>query len=129
MGGGRERRKGKKGFAVVAVVSGEEAARRSWDRRGGRGALSCDGVPLRARGRVPDPSFGGVPGRSRLPFARPARPRSPSPPARAPPAPFPGGPPLTRAPTLPPSLPPSRSLSLSLPPPAASRLRSRSLPG
>lgn len=29
----------------------------------------------------------------------------------------------------PPSLPPSRSLSLSLPPPAASRLRSRSLPG
>lgn len=117
VGGGRERRKGKKGFAVVAVVSGEEAARRSWDRRGGRGALSCDGVPLRARGRVPDPSFGGVPGRSRLPFARPARPRSPSPPARAPPAPFPGGPPLTRAPTLPPSLPLALSLSLSRLPP------------
>lgn len=59
--------------------------RRSWDRRGGRGALSCDGVPLRARGRVPDPPVGGVPGRSLLPFARPARPRSPS----LPPAPRP----------------------------------------
>lgn len=95
----------------MAVVSWEEAARRSWDRRGGRGALSCDGVPLRARGRVPDPSFGGVPGRSRLPFARPARPRSPSPPARASPAPFPG---RCRSPAPLSSLPLSLALSLSL---------------
>lgn len=89
---GRKRRVGRGTGAVVAVLS----------RATGCLCARADGCRT--------PRSGGVPGRSRLPFARPARPRSPSPPARASPAPFPG---RRRSPAPLYSLPLSLALSLS----------------
>lgn len=120
--GGEERGEGGRGCgAVVAVVSGKVVASVVGPARRSRCSLVRRGASARARTGAGPPGRGGFPAalssRSRVPLV-PARPRSRPRLARSVPRTLP----LACAPY-------PLSLSLSLRPPAASRLRSRSLPG